>query len=378
MTTASQFHSYLSPRTDHVIGNDFQWKDYKHLRSLGVHLDGFNGSDTLLSNAARVLSQNIATMDSIQPTITTPSIPTPLQFLQFFNPGWVHIITAARKADKVIGQKIVGSPEDEEIVQGVLELLGTAQPYDDYADIALASWNPNFERRSVVRFAQAIRVGVIESKQAARINVDTANEKRTGATLALEIIRNYIAFYGFNNGANRTYGFLNDPNLLPYNTVPNGASGSPLWVNKTFAEIVKDITTAIVGVRTQSQDQIDPEEMELELVLASAVVDFLSTPSTQIGYTVRKWMTDTYPRIRVVSAPELTAANGGANVGYMQAVRVQDSSTDGGSVWDNLIQTKFLMLGVEQRVQSYLEGYLNAMAGALCKRPFAVYRFTGI
>src|SRR5690606_28478965 len=77
--------------------------------------------------------------DSFTQPITTPSITTPVQFLQAWLPGFVHVITQARKIDKLVGITTVGSWEDEEIVQGVMELVGGATPYSDYGNVPMSS-----------------------------------------------------------------------------------------------------------------------------------------------------------------------------------------------------------------------------------------------
>ena len=41
--------------------------------------------------------------DALQPTVTTASIGTPVQFLQNWLPGFVFVVTAARKIDDIIG-----------------------------------------------------------------------------------------------------------------------------------------------------------------------------------------------------------------------------------------------------------------------------------
>jgi hypothetical protein len=222
-----------------------------------------------------------------------------------------------------------------------------------------------------------MKVGNLEAARSARMLVDDAGMKRESCALALEIQRNTIGFYGFNSGANNTYGFLNDPGLLPYTVVANGALGSPLWSRKTFLEIQKDILTAIVTLRTQSQDIIDPEKVDLTLAVSTDAVDRLATTS-DFGISVREWMRQAYPRIRVVSAPQLNNANSSQNVFYLYADKIQDMSTDGGSVWVQAVPAKFQVMGVQQLAKAYEEDYSNATAGAMCKRPWAVTRWYGI
>lgn len=159
-------------------------------------------------------------------------------------------------------------------------------------------------------------------------------------------------------------------------SVTNGWSGA----NGTFQGITGDLRMAIVQLRTQSQDQIDPEKVEMTLVLPMNKIDYLSV-TTDYGVSVRDWLTQTYPKVRVVSAPELQGANAGADVFYLFAEEIDssiDGSTDGGETFVQLIQTKFVTLGVEKRAKSYVEDYSNGTAGTLCKRPWAVVRVTGI
>lgn len=313
--------------------------------------------------------------------VTSASIPTPLQFLQAWLPGFVKIMTAARKIDSAIGITTVGSWQDAEVVQGVLEPMAQAREYGDFTAVPLSSWNANFERRSVVRGELGISVGVLEEERAAAMRVSSAQEKRQAAGIALEIMRNAIGFNGWDSGNNRTYGLLNDPNLPAYGTVAATGTGSATtWSSKNAQNIIADIRVAFQALRSQSKGQIDPETTGTVLLIATDCVDYLSS-ITDIGISVRDWLTKTYPKCRVESAPELNKASGSSNVFYLYAEEVDssvDGSTDGGAVFKQLVPTKFRTIGVERRAKNYVEDYSNATAGVLCARPFAVVRFKGI
>lgn len=307
--------------------------------------------------------------------VTTPSIPTPIQFLQTWLPGFVKVMTAARKIDDIIGINTVGSWEDEEIVQGIVEPAGTATEYGDFTNMPLASWNTNFERRTIVRGEMGLAVGLLEEGRSAAMRLNSADTKRQQAAVSLEIFRNAVGFYGWDAGNNRTFGFLNDPALPAFVTAPSGG-----WNGADFQGITGDIRAAIVKLRTQSQDQVDPEKVELTLAVPTSKVDYLSV-TTDYGVSVRDWITNTYPKMRIVSAPELSDGNGSADVFYLFADDIDssiDGSTDGGETFVQLVQSKFITLGVEKRAKSYVEDYSNGTAGTLCKRPWAVVRFTGI
>jgi len=327
----------------------------------------------------RDIARMMSGMDAqvLTPTNFPGSIAAVSQFLQVWLPGIVRTMTTARKIDRLVGVTVGGSWEDEEVIQTILEPTGLAVPYGDYTNVPLASWNPAYERRSIVRFEAGLKVGVLEEARAARASINSATEKRAAAAMALDLQRNRVGFYGYNGGVNRTYGFLNDPNLPAYVTVPNGAAASPLWSTKTFLEITADIRAALGALQTNSGDIIDPETTKIVLALPTTLGQYLTVTSTY-GNSVRDWMKETYPNIRVETAPELVGANGGANVFYLYAEKVEDGSSDGGETFVQIVPAKMKTLGVDQQAKAYVEDYTNALAGVMVKRPFAVVRRSGI
>lgn len=317
-------------------------------------------------------------MDSIQGGITTPSIITPVQFLQAFMPGYIMVVTAVQEIDEFVGITTVGNWFDEEVVFRILENTGTPVPYGDQNNVPYASWNQNFSPYTVVRFEQGLRVGKLEAARAAAAQIDDAAAKRNSSALQLNITRNAIGFYGYNSGANNTYGFLNFPGLSAYVTVAaTGTGSSTLWAEKSMLAIISDLQVAIALLRAQSQGVVDPFKIDCTLALPTSVVDYINTPS-DLGYSVKKWLNDNYPKIRIVNAPQLENANGGENVFYLYADKIPDMSTDGGSVFVQAVPSKFMTLGVKQESKFYEEDYANASAGVVCTRPFAAVRFQGI
>ena len=381
MANVSKTHSALPPRSIRAL--ELEKKHIgdaavRKLNQLGIFIDPQFVRDQVagLYRGGNGNSNNSLAMDAaFTPQATASSIPTPLQFLQYWLPGFVKIITSARKIDKIIGVNTVGSWEDQEVVQGIVESSATVQEYGDYTNIPLASWNTNFERRTIVRGELGIQVGMLEEGRSAAMRLSSAEEKRQACSISLETFRNAVGFYGWNNGNNRTFGFLNDPNLPAWVSV----SGST-WNTKTFLQITADIRVAVAALRTQSQDIIDPETTELTLVLPTAKVDFL-TVTSDFGISVRDWLTQTYKKITIISAPELNGANGGADGFVLFADKIdssEDGSSDGGQTFVQVVPNKLYTLGVEKRIKSYVEGFSNATAGVMLKRPWAVIRYTGI
>ncbi len=371
MKKATQVHSHVfGANVSAVQMTAEDCADYRDLAQIGVNFPaGF------VQDQMRDMLTGMA-MDDTQGLITSASITTPVQFLQSWLPGFVRVITGARKIDEIIGITTVGKWDDEEIVQGVLEPLGEAALYGDYTNIPLSSWNLNFERRTVLRWEKGIKVGLLEDARSARVRVNNAAEKRSAAALALDIMRNKVGFYGYNGGANRTYGFLNDPSLPAYVTAANPGSGTG-WAVKTFLQITADIRGRFAALQAASQDVINPEDVATTMALATNVYQYLSVTS-DFGVSVRQWLRETYPKCRVVSAPELNLANGGANVMYLFADKVDDGGSDGGATFKQLVPAKFQALGTEKQAKGYVEDFSNATAGIMVTRPYAVQRLTGI
>lgn len=366
----SQIHSHIFGRNIKPLKMTAEdCADFEQLAKLGICLD------------AKSLEQQAVNfgLDALEVSVTTPSLSVPIQFAQTFLPGFVPVITAARKIDELIGVTTIGKWEDEEIIQGEIENLGEAELYGDNTNIPLSSWNANWQRRTVLRWEKGFQAGLLEDARNALARINSAAEKRTAAMRALDITRNRVGFFGYNGGNNRTYGLLNDPNLPAYiSAAATGVGGSTEWVNKSFKNIVADLTAMFARLRNVSKDVIDVESTATTLVLSTEVHEYINVPTDFGNVTVLQWLRNTYPKVRVMTAPEFNGADGGANVAYLFADSVDDGGSDGGATFIQMIPARFRPLGTERRVKGYVEAFSNASAGVMCKRPYAVQRLTGI
>lgn len=351
--------------------------DVAALSNYGITLNQRDIGQMYAAQQAGAAMLNGAMDSNLVAPQSVASIGTPIQFLQAWAPGFVQTITQARQIDNLIGVSTIGRWEDEEIVQGYSERAGNALPYQDNTTVPLTNWNTNFERYSIVRFEQGFMVGRLEEARAAAMNYSSAENKRMQATISLEVQRNYIGFYGYNAGNGRTYGFLNAPGLPAYVNLPNGAAGTSTWATKTTLEIIADILNALQTLRVQSGNRIDPKTRAITLAVAMSAVDYLATP-TALGYSVKQWMNENYPNVRIESAPELNAANGGANVFYLYAEEFNEESTDDGRTFSQMVPAKFITIGAMQLTKGYEEDFGNATAGVMVKRSWAVVRRSGV
>lgn len=303
---------------------------------------------------------------------TSPSNMTPVQFLQYWIPEMIKIVTASRDADDILGRDFAGSWEDEEIVQPVIEYTGKPRVYGDKTTFNLASFNINYETRTIVRFEQDVEVGKLEEARAAKQRVDAQGTKRDAAATALAINANDIAFNGYNAGNNKTYGLLNDPSMPAYTALPAGSAASTTWASKTFNEITSDIRTMMSALRVRSGNNFKPERDASTLALPVSVVDCLQVVNQLGGTSVLDWLHKTYPACRITSAVQLDGANSGANVAYLFA-----DAIDGKKVIAQYMQDALRLIGVEQHAKNFKEVYSNATAGVMLRIPVGLVRYTG-
>ena len=356
----------------------FKSEDYNDLALLGLEIS--RSDIKRMMQVQATMDGDIETMDAgLQALMSPASIFDPIQFLQTWLPGWVEVMTQARKIDQIVGITTAGEWEDEEVVQGFVEPTGTAVPYGDLTNVPLASYNISYLTRTVVRFEEGLAVGILEGKRVARQRgFDGANTKRRSASNQLEIQRNRIGFNGYNSGLGLTYGFLNDPYQPAYVSIANGVtSGTTFWSGKQFSDIQADFRSQFALLRNNSGDNIDPQATQITVAIATIVYDFL-TVTTNEGQSVMGWLSANYKNVRIISAPELNGAHGGLNVMIIFADSITDGSSDDGRTYMQIVPTKFMMLGVENRIKQYVEDYSNATAGVMCKRPTSIVRSFGM
>lgn len=105
----------------------------------------------------------------------------------------------------------------------------------------------------------------------------------------------------------------------------------------------------------------------------------LLNTANAFGMTVKKWLLDNYPNCRIETAPQLSSVNGGVDAFYLYADEVSgDSSEDDRRVWVQMVPAQFMALGVDPQGKRTVEDNTNATAGVMCKRPYAIYRASGI
>src|SRR5690606_5884377 len=217
---------------------------------------------------------------------------------------------------------------------------------------------------------QGFQVNNLEEAREAAGGINMAAEKRGAAVLSLEISRNRAGFIGYASGAAGVYGLLNDPGL------PSYTSAAKTYAAMTFDELTTEVATQLGAIITASGGNID-QNSPFVWAMPAGYQTYLTKPNSY-GQTVLSWLRENYPNVRIEFAPEFAAANGGANVAYFWAERIEDGSTDGGAALTQVVPAKFFNIGSERRVKGYIEDFGSATAGVIVKRPYLFVRRTAV
>lgn len=335
-------------------------------------MDGMTAEDlAMLGISADVAHHGVAmAMDAAPIGITAPTIGNLVQFLQFWMPEAIEVITAKRNADALLGRDLMGSWEDDEVVVTTIERIGQVRAYSDVSDVPLVSWNPAFERRRNVRFEAGMQSGKLADLRASKMRINADIERRGAVAQAFAINQNSIAFNGYNDGDGLTYGLLNDPNLLAYIT----ESDAKAFSECSFDEMVARINLWMTELVSQTKQHANPFADKLRLGIAPTAYSAMATRMNALGTkSVLAWFLETYKNAEVLPIIEFAEANGADDVAYI----ILDS-LNGKPVVRQSVTAEMRLLGIEPKMKGTLEGYTSGTAGTIVTQGLGIVRATGV
>lgn len=333
--------------------------DSLHQIGIGLTPVGFGAVKGMLSMDSALIGPAVA------PGFINPDM------LRTVVPGIIRQLTTPKKIDEILGITTVGRWEDEYIQWLSAEHFAKAEIYGDHSNTPLATYNNGLEERGVVRFEQGFEVGLLERARQNAGGFDAEAEKRRASIESLDNVRNDIGMSGFANPNAPVYGLLNEPGLGAYLELGPFAGA-------TFAEITAYYQELFSALETQSGGRIT-EETQLTIVepLGYRQYRTVANPVAQ-GETVQQWLTANYPNTRTIYTPEFVGANGDENVIYVFADNVDVDDEASGSTAEQIVPTKYQLIGTEQKLKRMVESATNATAGVVITRPWAWVRGTGI
>lgn len=238
------------------------------------------------------------------PTLTPNNVGVPANFLVDVMKEAVKVLVAPNNADAVIGaRKKLLDWEKEAHEIPLIEGTGETHPYSDFSNARYVGVNVNYKRVNHYRFETGILVGDLLEKQYSLIGINLVSEMNYTAGEILAKQYNNISFNGwYVNDKLFVTGILNDPELLPYETIAKS------WDQCTYDEIMADMARLLAKLSKQSGGNVKLRQDKIRLSLPETKLNYLNMTQNLMGRTILEALKIQYPNIEFVGASELSEA----------------------------------------------------------------------
>jgi hypothetical protein len=294
--------------------------------------------------------------------VTTPNTGVPVEFLAYIDPMVVEILTSVRNAKAVFEEQKKGDWTTSYAKWRADEIVGSTQPYSDYANGTDSDVNSNWLSREQYVFQTSIKYGDMEVDMAAQAKIELAAAKQRAAATIIDIDAN--KFYLFGVAGKQIYGILNDPNL------PN-ATTVTAWASKTTANIYADILNSLFGVLASNSGGHITNSTPLKL-LVSPAMNVLLGKATDFNVSVLDMLQKYFTALEVVVIPELATMAAGDTI-FMVAPEVNGTPTGMLAFGD-----KFRLGRVIPDMSSFRQKAVCTTYGGIVLQPFAFASITGM
>lgn len=311
-------------------------------------------------------------INDAMPTFTTPNINVPAGFLSNLQKQAVFNILNARKGEEALGgkEKMLDWAENKKYIP-IIERTGQTTPYSDYGMPLTSGANFNFNEVSQYRFSVAYQTGRLMESQFSALNWDYNSIALSGATEALAVELNRVAFSGYIDNSSQVftcYGLLNNPEL------PNYTAAAKLFSAMTWQEMVAFFAGAVEKLVAQSGNNIDGDS-RIRVVISASAYTRLKATFTDLGISVFEEIQKTYPNMYFVSAVEFDKAFNNQNVIYFIGENEQGGISDTTKLgYSELALFSDIELAYYSKSQAISAGTI----GALIYKPLYIVRYNNI
>lgn len=284
----------------------------------GVVFDGFNAKVLPEGKTYRDMigmdsAGGMVAMDAAFPLVTTANSGIPAMLSTYIDPKLIDVLVAPMKAAEVAGgESKLGDWTLRTAMFPMVESTGEVTSYGDYNNSGTTGVNVQFPNRQSYHYQTITQWGERELADIGLAKIDLASQKNIASVLTINKYQNLTYLYGVSGLQN--YGILNDPNL-PADIAPNTkADGGTAWIDNTGAvkakplEVQQDIMKMFWTLQNRNQGLIDNDTaMTLAMSPQSAVALGINN---EFGNSVRFYLKETYPNMRIVTVPEYATAAG--------------------------------------------------------------------
>ena len=289
----------------------------------------------------------------------------------FIDPTIINTLFTPNKAADILGreEKRGAWAQDSFLIQRIEE-TGDTVAYDDYSNQGGVQVTSDWEQRQVYRYQTMVTYGELEQERYGLAMLPYAAKKQQAAINILNQDQNKFYFYGVDGLKN--YGLLNDP-ALPTPITPATVDSNVLWKNKAVIDIYNDIlamyedlvsrTNGIIG------DGIDVAA-PLTLAMSPQLSVYVKKANEIVGNTVEKMLKDTFPNLRIETAPQYSTTAG-------ELVQLFANEAQGQEVGFMAYSEKLRSHPLVTDVSSYKQKYSGTTYGAVITQPMLFAQLLG-
>ena len=301
--------------------------------------------------------------------VTTPNTMVPAEFLAYIDPQVVEILTAPRNARLIFDESKKGDWVTAYSKWRMDEVVGSTQPYSDYANGTTSDVNSNWATREQYVFQTSIKYGMMEIARSSEAKQDLAAAKQRAAAVILDIDANKFALNGV--AGKEIYGILNDPNLpAAITAAATGTGQATQWNTKTTKAIYDDILSLFAELQQNSNGLITQND-RLKLCVSPWVSKSLGA-ATDFNVSVLDMAKHYMPNLEIVVLPELHTVQAGETV-----LLVADEVAGQKTGWLGF-GVKLMSGPIVQEASSFHQKWWSSTYGGVVTQPFAVASMTGI
>lgn len=345
----------------------------------GIAFDGFNPRMLPDGKGYRDivgLAQDgaLMAMDAAYPLVTSANSGIPAMLSTYIDPKMIEVLVAPMKAAEAAGSEVKkGDWTTRTAMFPVIESTGEVTSYGDFNSSGSSGANFQFPQRQSYHFQAITQWGERELADAGLAKVDWAARLNIASALSLSKYQNKTYLFGVSGLQN--YGMLNDPSLSADLTPDTKAAGGTAWilaggqVNATALEAQKDIMKMFWNLQNTNEGLVDANS-KMTLIMSPQSTVALGI-NNEFGISMRKYLADTYPNMRIESVPEYATSSG-------QKVQLVLDEYEGQPTWSCAFTEKMRAHPVILEISSFKQKKSAGTWGTIIFRPSFIVSMLGV
>lgn len=299
--------------------------------------------------------------------VTTVNAGIPAYLANILQPEIIEVLVQPMNATKITGEAGIGNWVTKTTQFPMAESVGEVSSYGDYNENGMQGANYQWEDRQQYIYQGICQWGDQELEMMSLAKIDHANNVRKAKTLNFAKFQNKTYFFGVANLQN--FGLLNDPSLQPAITPSTKTAGGTSWSKATPEEIANDITSMFTQAVRQTGELVTSDD---KMILAlSGISNSYINRTNSFGLSARKVISDVYPNLEIVTAPEYNTA-----AGFL--AQLVFPSLQGQETVKSYFGDKLRAFPMFRALSSFKQKFAAGTWGAILKQPLGIVQMLGI